>query len=77
MYDRYWHERTINGVRYQFEAQVYEGLWRVNLHQQNHEGTWTTLFGSWTDTPKNDTPEEALVAFAERWEALTKMRETL
>lgn len=77
MYEHYWHERTIEGVRYQFEAQVDEHLWRVNLHQQNHNGTWATLFGAWYDLPGAYTPQEALVAFADRWEAVTKMREVV
>ena len=70
-----WHERTINGTRYQFEAQVdYLDRWRVNLHQQGHDGRWTTSFGSWQDGPKNDTHEEALVAFADRFVGYTRMR---
>lgn len=65
--ERHWHLRTIRGTEYQFEAEVDEGLWRVNTHQKNHDGTWTRLLGSWSDTPREETPAEALVAFAQRF----------
>ena len=69
-----FHERTIEGVRYQFEAEVdYLDRYRVNAHQQNHDKTWTTLFGAWQDGPKNETHEEALVAFADRFEFFAEM----
>ena len=77
MYERRWHERTINGVRYQFEMQLDTevSLYRINLYQQSFDGTWNTNFGSWQEGPKEDTAEDTLVAFADRWEAATKVRQ--
>lgn len=77
MYTKYWHERTIDGVRYQFEAQVDElDRYRINLYQQSFDGRWNTNFGAWQDPPRGETHQEALVSFADRWEAYTKMRPT-
>ena len=70
--ERYWHERTIKGTRYQFEAEVDGHLWRVNLHQKTSAGPWNRLHGSWTETPNNETIPEALAAYVDRFESYTK-----
>ena len=72
--ERYWTERTVGDIVYQFEAEVDEGLWRVNLHQKNPTtGRWERpLHGMWFDLPEDETVAEALGTYADTWETTTR-----